>query len=254
MWKGKKVSVVISTYREKNSIRNYIDDVFATGYVDEVVIVNNNAEPGTDEEVKKTKAKLFYEKRQGFGAGYRTALEKATGDILIMSEADGTFLAKDIEKLLVYSDDFEVVIGTRTTSGTILEGANMGLFLKWGNWAVAKMLEVLYDTTHLSDVGCTFRLMSRNAYNKIKNQITIYSQELNPELQVLYAKNKIKFVEVPVHYSSRVGKSSVTGSFWKAFALGMSMIFLILRYRIGLPPKNEKKDKTHKPRKHRRKR
>lgn len=240
MWNGKKVSVVISTYKEKGSIRRYIDDVFKTKLVDEFVVVNNNAEPGTDEEVKKTKAKLFYEKRPGFGAGYRAALSHATGDIIIMSEADGTFFAKDIEKLLIYSDEFEVVIGTRTTSATILEGANMGAFLKWGNWFVAKLIEVMFGTTHLSDVGCTLRLMSKKSYNKIKDQITINGGELNPELQLLYIKNNISFIEIPIHYGERVGESTYTGSFRKAFVLGMKMIFLVFKYRFGLMDKKKK--------------
>ena len=237
MWKEKKVSVVFSTYREKISIRKYIDDLFKTGIVDEVIVVNNNAEKGTDEEVKKTKAKLYYEAIQGFGAGYQTALSKATGDILIMSEPDGTFRASDIEKLLVYSNDFDVVIGSRTNQSTIMEGANMGWFLKYGNWFVAKLMEFMYNTVYMSDAGCTLRLMHRNIYEKIKNDFTIKSLEFNPELQLLFIIHKFRFVEIPVHYLKRVGKSSVTGSFVKSFLLGLKMIRLVLIYRFGLNKK-----------------
>ena len=55
----------------------------------------------------------------------------------------------------------DVVIGSRTVSNFIWRGANMGWFLQWGNWAVAKLIEVLYNTTYLSDVGCTFRVMTK---------------------------------------------------------------------------------------------
>lgn len=234
MWKNKKVSVVFSTYREKKSIRKFIEDCFATGYVDEVIAVNNNAEKGTDEEIKKTKAKLYYEPKQGFGAGYQTALRHSTGDLIIMSEPDGTFEAKDILKLLTYSDDFDVVQGTRTTQATIMKDANMGLFLKWGNWFIAKIIEILFSTTHLCDSGCTYRLMSRKAYEKIKKQFTIYSLEFNTELTILYIKNKLRTIEIPIHYLKRVGKSSVTGSFFKSLYLGLIMIRLVLKYRFGL--------------------
>ncbi len=71
MWKGKKVSVVFSTYNEKESIRECIDDLFDTGYVDEVIAVDNNAVKGTKEEILKTKARYFHESRQGFGLGAR---------------------------------------------------------------------------------------------------------------------------------------------------------------------------------------
>src|SRR3989344_1897177 len=103
MWNGKKVSVVFSTYNEKNSVRQQIEDCFATGFVDEVIAVNNNAAQGTSEEIKKTKAKEFFEKKQGFGWGYRRALKEATGDLIIMTEPDGTYdNKKDIQKLLLY--------------------------------------------------------------------------------------------------------------------------------------------------------
>ncbi|MDO8579720.1 MAG: glycosyltransferase, partial [bacterium] len=127
MWHSKTVSVVFSTYREKNSIRRSIEDYFATGFVDEVLVVNNNAEEGTDEEVKKTKARLIYEKKQGYGHGYQTGIREAKGDYIFLSEPDGTYSASDLEKFLVYAKDFPVVVGTRTNQSAILEGASMGL-------------------------------------------------------------------------------------------------------------------------------
>ena len=54
MWHGKRVSVILMTYAERSSIRATIEGFFATGLVDEVLVVNNNAEPGTSEEVAQT--------------------------------------------------------------------------------------------------------------------------------------------------------------------------------------------------------
>ena len=232
MWKGKKVSVIFPTYNEKDSIRDAIEEFFASGYVDEIVVVNNNAVEGTDEEVKKTKARLVYEKRQGYGYAIWKGLEEATGDYLIISEPDGTFSGKDVIKLLAYSDDFDYVLGTRTTRELIWEGANMNFFLKWGNWAVAKLMEFLYNTTTLTDVGCTMRLIKRHVYEKVKPFFTVGTQHFGPELTLLVIKSGTKFIEIPVNYKPRVGKSSVTGSMRKAFVLGLKMIFLILRYKF----------------------
>ena len=67
MWKNKKVSVVFPTYNEKESIRQVIEEFFATGYVDEIIVVNNNAAEGTKEEVEQTKAIQVFETRQGYG-------------------------------------------------------------------------------------------------------------------------------------------------------------------------------------------
>ena len=233
MWKNKKVSVVFSTYNEKASIRKCIDDFFKTGVVDEVIAVDNNAVKGTREEIFKTRAKYFLETKQGFGWGYRRAMHESTGDIIVMTEPDGTYDTNDILKLLAYCDDFDVVFGTRTTSIMIGEGANMGWFLKWGNYAVAKFVEILFNTSHLSDVGCTYRLIKRSAYEKIKKKFVIGGNEFNPDMMLQVIKNRIKYIEIPVKYMRRVGVSSVTGDFKRTFVVGLKMIMLILRHRLG---------------------
>ena len=61
MWKGETVSVVLPTYNEKDSIRACINQFEATGYVDEIVVVNNNAAPGTSDEVATTSAREIHE-------------------------------------------------------------------------------------------------------------------------------------------------------------------------------------------------
>jgi len=240
MWKGKKISVVFSTYNEKESIKQCINDFFDTGIVDEVIAVDNNAAKGTKEEILKTNAKYFLEKNQGFGWGYRRALKEATGDILIMTEPDGTFVARDIFKLLAYSEDFEVVLGTRTTTIMVHRGANMGFLMKWANWFVAKIIEFLFDTVQLTDVGCTYRLIKRDAYEKIKNKFVITKNEFNLDMGLQIIRNKIKFLEIPINYHKRVGKSSVTGNKFKAFILSIRMLFLIFKHRFNIINKRNK--------------
>lgn len=232
MWNGRTVSVVLGTYAEKESIRAVIDGYFATGVVDEVVVVNNNAEPGTTEEVERTAARQVFESRQGYGYAYRRGLAEAKGDLIVLSEPDGTFLPRDIHKLLTYSDDCDAVFGTRTTREMIWGGANMGLFLKWGNWAVAKLVEVLFNTSHLSDVGCTYRLLTRETLEKVQGQFRVGGSHFGPELMLLVISSGARVVEVPVNYLPRVGQSSVTGDFGKAVRLGLQMIAYIVAFRL----------------------
>ncbi len=233
MWKNQTVSVVFSTYNEKDSIRQQIEDCFATGFVDEVIVVNNNAVKGTTEEVRKTKARMIYEKKQGYGHGYQAGLREAKTDIIIMSEPDSTFDHKhDIIKLLTYSDEFPVVFGTRTTQALIHEGANMGIFLKWGNVFVAKLIEVFFSTTHLSDVGCTMRLYKRSTLRRLMPRFSIGGNYFSPEMILLTALHRIPFVEIPVNFLPRMGESMGAANFWKAFKLGIAMIRLIVYYRI----------------------
>src|SRR3989338_9108654 len=110
MWHGKTVSVVLASYREKDSIRAVIDGYFATGVVDEVIAVDNNAEPGSNEEIQKTRARLIIEKKQGQGFGLRAGMREATGYYIILSEGDGTYAPHDISKFLAYGEEFPVVL------------------------------------------------------------------------------------------------------------------------------------------------
>ncbi|MBN2311136.1 MAG: glycosyltransferase family 2 protein [Candidatus Hydrogenedentes bacterium] len=232
MWQGKRVSVVFPTYNEKDSIRGAIEDFFAAAPVDEIVVVNNNAAEGTDDEVRPTAARLVHESLQGYGHAIWRGLAEATGDVLIIAEPDGTFSGHDVAKLLAYSDDVPVVFGTRTQRELVWEGANMGFLLKWGNWAVGKMMEFLFNTTLLTDVGCSMRLFRREAYERIAPQFSVGGSAFGPQLMLLTILNGIPFIEIPVNYKRRVGTSSVTGNKFRAALLGTEMIFMILGYRL----------------------
>ncbi len=232
MWRGRPVSVILPTYNERDSIRRSIEELFETEVVDEVVVVNNNAAPGTSEEVAKTPAREVFEPRQGYGNAIRRGFAEATGEYLIVSEPDGTFLGRDVLKLLAYADDFDVVYGSRTARMFIWRGANMGLFLRWGNWAVAKMMEFLFNSTNLTDVGCTTRLIRRSALERIQPYFTIGGSSFGPEMMVLSLIFGLKIIQIPVNYLPRIGESAVTGDYRKAFLLGLKMIWLVLGYRI----------------------
>ena len=234
MYKGKTISVVMSTYNEKDSIRKCIEEFHATGLVDEVIIINNNAVEGTSEEVQKTDSKLLHQPKQGYGYGFQMGLASASGDVLVMCEPDGTFTPHDIEKLLAYTDFMDVVQGSRTSSTHIQDGANMGLFLKYGNYFVSKFAQGLFlrSSTSLSDCGCTFRLMSRDVYRKISPLFTCGGSAFGMELTLLCLRCRIPMCEIPLQYGPRVGESTVTGSVWKTLKLGLLMLSMILKHRF----------------------
>ena len=214
MYHGKTVSVVLATYKEKGSIKKVIDDFFETGFVDEVVVINNNAEPGTDAEIGKTNAKLIYETKQGYGYAFQKALIEAKGDYIVVSEPDGSFETKDLERFLVYARDFDVVLGTRTSQIGSLSGSGMGIIRKFANVIEAKTIEILFNTFALTDVGCTYKLFSRKALDKIKPLWRTKSALFNTELILLTVSENIKFVEIPITYKQRVGISSIVGN-WR---------------------------------------
>jgi hypothetical protein len=108
----------------------------------------------------------------------------------------------------------------------------MGAFLRWGNWAVAKFMEFLFNSTNLTDVGCTMRVIRRDALEKISPHFSIAGSAFGPEMMILSLLFGLRVIQVPVNYLPRVGSSSVTGDPLKAVALGLWMIQLVVTHRV----------------------
>jgi len=232
MFGSRTVSVILPAYNEEEYIRPAVDDFFSTGVVDEVIVVDNNSRDRTAEEAGKTRARLVTERAQGYGHALRRGLREATGDLVIMAEPDGTFIARDVTKLLAYADDFDMVCGTRTTRELIWAQANMGWFLRVGNWTVAKMIQVLYDGPSLSDCGCTLRLTRREALARIQDDLTVGGSHFLPQMVIAGLKKGLRIVEVPVNYRGRVGDSKITGTLKGTLRTGFRMIALIVGSRF----------------------
>jgi glycosyltransferase involved in cell wall biosynthesis len=232
MYGSKTVSVVLPAYNEAPYIRRAIEDFFSLDVIDEVLVVDNNSKDGTADEARLTRATLVHERRQGYGYALRRGLRDATGDLIIMAEPDGTFMARDVLKLLAYSEDFEMVCGTRTTRELIWDQANMGWFLRLGNLVVAKILQILYGGPSLSDCGCTLRLTHREALARIQDDMTVGGSHFLPEMVILGLKKGIRLIEVPVNYRGRVGESKITGTLGGTLRTGFRMIGIILKHRL----------------------
>jgi glycosyltransferase involved in cell wall biosynthesis len=232
MWANKTISIVFPVYNEEEGVRQAIEDFFGTGWVDEILVVDNNSTDRSAEIARATLARVVPESRQGYGFALQCGLREAKGDWIILAEPDGTFIAKDILKLLAYADDFDMVMGTRTTRELIWAEANMGIFLRLGNLAVAKLLEFLFNGPSLSDCGCTLRLIHADAARRIQPYLTVGGSHFLPEMVILGLLGKLRIIEVPVNYHGRRGTSKITGSFKTAWRVGWRMIRLIVMYRL----------------------
>ena len=233
MYGTRKVSVVFPAYNEGDNIRRAVEDFFVDGVVDEIVVVDNNSRDATAAEASATRARVVAETRQGYGHALRRGLREATGDLIILAEPDGTFVGRDVLKLLAYSDDFDMVCGTRTTRELIWEQANMGWFLRVGNWTVAKLIQLLFDGPSLSDCGCTLRLTHRTALSRFADDLTVGGSHFLPEMVILGLKRGLRIIEVPVNYRSRVGESKITGTMKGTLRTGLNMIVLALKCRVA---------------------
>ena len=233
MHHGKSVSIVFPAYDEEDGIAHAVESFLAIDEVDEVVVVDNNSRDRTAALATAAGARVVTETAQGYGNALRRGLKEAQGELVVMSEPDGTFFAADVRKLLAYSDNAELVLGTRTTRELIWAEANMGIAMRWGNWFVAKIMQVLFNTPSLSDCGCTMRLIDRNALERFRGRLTVEGSHFLPEMVILARLTGATMIEIPLTYRARRGESKITGSWKTTFEVGYHMLMIILRYRFG---------------------
>jgi glycosyltransferase involved in cell wall biosynthesis len=234
MWKGKSITLVLPAYNEENNILEAVEDFFSTGVLDEILVIDNNSQDRTAELVRTfSKARLVSETRQGYGSALIRGLKEASMDLVILAEPDGTFVGQDIFKLLAYSHDFDMVMGTRTSRLLIWSGANMAFSLRFGNIAVAKILEFLFNTPQLTDCGCTLRLVCRDRLQLFLEKLQVTQSHFLPEMVIRARQAGLSMIEIPVNYRSRVGESKITGTLKGAIKTGARMLGLILKMRLS---------------------
>lgn len=224
-----KKSLIIPAYNEAETIGSVVRDF--KDHVDEIVVMDNQSPDGTGEIARKAGAKVFSRKLKGYGDAIRQGLDEAEGDILIITEADMTFRAKDLSKLLEYLKDADAVIGTRTSRSFIHDEANMDWLLRIGNVLFGKMISMLWwdHQCRLTDVGCTYRVLWRSTYDEIRERLVSNGPEFSPEMLNSY----LRLVEVPVNYHQRVtGQSKISISKWHSIMVALRMLSCILSKRI----------------------
>lgn len=227
MFHNKTVSVVLATYRERDSIRKVIEQFFETGAVDEVLVVSNNAEAGTIEEVQKTAAKLVFETQQGYGYAFRKGIQEARGDYIVLCEPDGSFVPQEIRSFLEEAANIPVVLGSRTSGNT-----TMSPLRRFGNVVAAKTIQILFGIQSLGDIGCTYKLFHKEALKLITPRFQRTDPLFATELVLLVAVHRIPFKEIPVTFKERVGTSAITSSWYKWFWLGIQVFFYTLLFKI----------------------
>lgn len=234
MWNNKKVSVVISLYRE-NAIKSVIEDFFSSPNVDEVIVVDNNTSLELIKEVKKTKAVLITERKQGQGWGLRKGMEVAKGDYVILCEGDGSFKGVDVDKFLVYANDFSAVFGTRTNKSLLEPGAMLypiHPIRRLADVFEGKVIEFLFRANTLSDVGCTYKLLTREVIKKLQNKWITGDSHFVTEITLQVAAAGIPFIEIPIAFRKRVDKSAVTGNIIKIVKWGIKLLYFILWFWV----------------------
>jgi dTDP-glucose pyrophosphorylase len=230
----KSVSLIIPADNEESSIGYVLDDF--KDKVDEVLVINNNSQDRTEEIAQAKGARVFTGSFKGYGEALKFGMDQAQGDILILTEADGSFVSRDLGKILEYLKDADMVLGTRTTKQMIEQAANMSFLLRWGNICMAKIIELLWlykNEPRLTDVGCTYRGIWRSDYNVIKNSLQCSGPAFSPEMIIEAMRHNKRIIEIPVTYSGRIGgESKLSGSIFANARSALQMCRLIIHKKL----------------------
>lgn len=242
MHKNNKISLIIPAYNEEATIGPVIDDFKTQASLDEIIIVDNNSSDNTSAIAKERGVRVILETKQGYGKALVAGMDQASGDVLILSEADGSFRSSDIDKFLAYIEDAGMVVGTRTTKQMVDQAARMNFIIRMANVLWAKMLQMLWfftNETRFTDVGCTYRAIWKDTYKKIRPGLRAAGPDFSPEMMAEALQQKVKVVEIPVKYFQREGgESKHSVSYYHLAKTAWTMFLTIIRKKME--PTNSK--------------
>jgi len=231
--KAQKISIIIPVYNEISTLEEILDKVEKTSFCSlekEIILVDDESSDGTTALLKElegsSKYKIyFHSKNMGKGAAIRTALEYATGDIIVIQDADLEYDPEDYNNLLpiIIENKADVVYGSR-----FLEEKMSGAFKLshyFGNKILTLLTNILYGTT-LTDMETCYKAFRADVIKKIDIKSNRFDFE--PEITAKVLKMKSHLLEVPISYYGR-GHQEGKKITWKD---GFSAIRALIKYRF----------------------
>ena len=229
--KLRKLSVVVPVYNERNTLVEVLRRMRAVELPDgverEIIVVDDGSDDGTRDVLKQlgdsTVRVVLHDVNRGKGAALRTGFAHATGEYVLVQDADLEYDPEDWPKLLnpVLRGRARVVYGSRFSG----ERRNM-LLLHWiGNRFLSMTTNVLYNTT-LSDMETCYKLIDRELIEGLKLRSDRF--DIEPEITAKVLKRGIRIYEVPISYLGREfdeGKKIT----WRD---GFSALFALVKYRF----------------------
>ena len=244
---NKKKTLIIPAYNEEKSIKYVIEDFKDYKIFDEIIVIDNNSKDKTFEISKNLNIKVIQEKKQGYGNAIMRGFEESSGDIIFITEADGSFKGRDIEKFLNYLMESDMVIGTRTTRQMVEQGSNMDSITRWANVFFAKFIELLWwnsdpgVTPRFTDVGCTYRAIWRSSFYTIKDYLKAPGPEFSVEMMLALINTRNRIIEIPISYFNRIGgESKHSVNYYAKAKTALRMLRVTLKIRFFGLKKNEK--------------
>ena len=223
-----KITILIPVYNEKKSLLDILSKVESVefGMNKEIILIDDCSTDGTKDLYPNINHKVLYHNiNMGKGAALRDGIKEATGDIIIIQDADLEYNPEDYLPLveLIKNDKADVVYGSRFKNNQ-----NKGNFLLlsfWANKTLTFLTQILYKTK-LTDMETCYKAFK----SEIIKNITIESNrfDFEPEITAKILKQNVRFAEVPISYNAR-NVSDGKKINWKD---GLQAIFTLIKYKV----------------------
>ncbi|MBU0571440.1 MAG: glycosyltransferase family 2 protein [Candidatus Omnitrophica bacterium] len=225
-----KISVLMPVYNEFKTIADVVDLVKNVDFDKEIIIVDDCSTDGTRELLRKTfgdgtgVVRVFYhEKNSGKGAAIRTAISRASGDYVVVQDADMEYSPHEIMKLVSLADvtGAEAVFGSRFKN--TWRATSLPHYLV--NWFLTALTNILFGS-HLTDMETCYKMVRTDVIRELDIRADRF--EFEPEVTAKLLKKGVKIQEVPISYRGR-GYDEGKKITWKD---GFEAVLAILRYRF----------------------
>ena len=218
-----KLSIIMPVYNERETIWEILQRVREVDLPKEIIVVDDGSTDGTREVLRGEEAEeeivvVYHDKNQGKGAAIRTALERATGEVVIFQDADLEYDPGDYGKLLqpILEGKSSVVYGVRTLR-------EQDALRRWGNQFLTMVTNLLYGV-RIQDMETCYKMVSK----EVIDQFTIKSNrfDIEPEITAKILKRGYRIYEVPIAYTPRRERKL---SPWKD---GLPALWALIKYRF----------------------
>jgi glycosyltransferase involved in cell wall biosynthesis len=227
-----RILVIIPAYNEAESIGKVVGDI-PTGWVQEVVVVNNNSTDATEANARAAGATVLREDKKGYGhaclCGIAYANAKQGADrpeIIVFIDGDYSDYPGELPLLIapIVEQGHDMVIGSRALGAR--EKGSMTPQQVFGNWLATTLIRWFYRTRY-TDLG-PFRAIKLEQLLALQMQDTTYGWTV--EMQLKAAKKRFKTSEVAVTYRRRIGVSKISGTVKGTIMAGYKILYTIFRY------------------------
>ena len=225
-----KLSVIIPAFNESSTIGLVLDRLSLLQSDIEVIVIDDGSNDGTLSIVKDhlTRPRVErFEHNHGKGAAVRRGIEIATGDVIVIQDADLELDPANIASLVppIEADEADAVYGSRFLTAT----PGVPVVRRLANGLITALINLFYGT-HLTDAETAHKAVRRSALLGLDLMSSRF--EIEVEVTAKLARSKARFVEVPSAYDPRT-KNDGKKIGWKD---GVIAIWTILRYLRWKPP------------------